>query len=61
MGTQYRSAIFYHSDEQKKTAEKSKADMDASGRFKDPIVTEITQIENYSMTRSYTFTYPRER
>lgn len=41
VGTQYRSAIFYHSPEQKKTAEASK---EAAGKnFKDPIVTEITK------------------
>lgn len=40
VGRQYRSAIFYHSDAQKKTAEASKAA--AAKNFKDPIVTEIT-------------------
>ena len=41
VGTQYRSAIFYHSDTQKKIAEASKA---AAGKnFKNPIVTEITK------------------
>ena len=42
VGTQYRSAIFYHSEEQKKTAEASKAA--AAKNFKDPIVTEITAV-----------------
>ena len=41
VGTQYRSVIFHHSDEQKKTAEASKAA--AAKNFKDPIVTEITK------------------
>ena len=40
-GNQYRSAIFYHDDDQKRAAEKSKKDLEASGRFKQPIVTEI--------------------
>ena len=40
-GTQYRSAIFYHNDEQKRIAEQSKAALAASGRFDKPIATEI--------------------
>ena len=42
-GTQYRSAIFYHSEAQKKTAEEVKARVDKSGKWKKPIVTEIVQ------------------
>ena len=45
VGTQYRSAIFYHSDEQKKTAEASKAA--AAKNFQDPIVTEITKASEF--------------
>src|SRR4051812_35966679 len=41
VGTQYRSVIFTYSPEQKAAAEKSKAAMDASGRFRRPIVTQI--------------------
>ena len=41
-GTQYRTAIFYHSPEQEATAKKSKHALDASGRFRQPIATEIT-------------------
>jgi len=40
-GTQYRSAIFYHTEKQKEIAEKSKARLIESGKFKDPVVTEI--------------------
>jgi peptide-methionine (S)-S-oxide reductase len=46
-GTQYRSAIFYHSDAQRETAERSKAAADASETFDDPIVTEITAASTY--------------
>ena len=45
VGTQYRSAIFYHSEEQKKTAEASKAA--AAADFKDPIVTEIVRAKTF--------------
>ncbi|WP_110113569.1 peptide-methionine (S)-S-oxide reductase MsrA [Bacillus sp. CGMCC 1.16541] len=40
-GPQYRAAIFYHNDKQKEAAEKTKAELAASGRFKQPIVTEV--------------------
>jgi len=43
VGTQYRSAIFYHSPEQKRAAEKSKAAFDASGVFKQKAATQIVQ------------------
>ena len=42
MGTSYRSAIFFHSEAQKQTAERVKAEVDAGGKWKRPIVTEIT-------------------
>ncbi|MBK8793078.1 MAG: bifunctional methionine sulfoxide reductase B/A protein [Holophaga sp.] len=42
MGSSYRSAIFFHGPEQKRIAEKVKAEVDASGKWKKPIVTEIT-------------------
>jgi peptide-methionine (S)-S-oxide reductase len=41
-GTQYRTAIFFHSPEQEAIAKKAKAELDASGRFRKPIATEIT-------------------
>ena len=42
-GPQYRSAIFYHTDEQKQLAEHYKQKLDAAGLFVAPIVTEITK------------------
>ena len=52
-GTQYRSAIFYHSEEQKAVAEKSKQETDASDLWTDPIVTEITPVSNYYKAEDY--------
>ena len=48
VGTQYRSVIFYHSEEQKALAENSKIEADQSEYWPNPIVTEITKINNYS-------------
>lgn len=53
VGTQYRSAIFVHSDEQQKIAEKSKNDLDISDTWQDPIVTEITQIDVFYPAEDY--------
>ena len=52
-GTQYRSAIFYHTDEQKAVAEKVKGELDKSGKFKDPIVTEITKAATFYKAEDY--------
>ena len=41
VGIQYRSAIFFHDDKQKDTAEKSKQTLDSSGVFNNPIITQI--------------------
>lgn len=43
VGTQYRSAIFYHSEEQKQAAEKMIETLENEKVFNDPIVTEVTQ------------------
>ena len=53
VGTQYRSAIFYNSLEQKQIAEESLKKTDASGLWNDPIVTEITPLSNYSKAENY--------
>lgn len=53
VGTQYRSAIFYLGDEQRQTAERVKAQVDKSGRFKRPIVTEITAASEFFPGEDY--------
>lgn len=60
IGTQYRSAIFYHSPEQKDTAEKVKAHYTASGRFGRPIVTEITPAATFWKAEEYHQDYARK-
>ncbi len=52
-GTQYRSAIFYHSDSQRNIAEESKAETDKSNLWNDPIVTEITPIDVFYPAEDY--------
>ena len=52
-GSQYRSAIFYHDPEQKALAEASKKELDASGRFKKPVVTEIVAFEAFYPAEDY--------
>lgn len=46
-GTQYRSAIFYHSQKQKELAEKAIEELTKAGAFADPIVTEVTAWKNF--------------
>jgi len=53
VGTQYRSAIFYHNDEQKAEAEKMIADLEKAEVFDNKIVTEITAINNYYVAENY--------
>jgi peptide-methionine (S)-S-oxide reductase len=53
VGTQYRSAIFYHSAEQKETAERMIAELDAAGIWQAPIVTEVTPFETFYRADDY--------
>lgn len=53
VGTQYRSAIFYTTDEQKKVAEEVKARVDKSGKWKKPVVTEITKASQFWRAEDY--------
>ncbi len=52
-GTQYRSGIFFHDDAQRKAAEASKAALDKSKPFKQPIVTEITKAPAFYIAEEY--------
>jgi peptide methionine sulfoxide reductase msrA/msrB len=52
-GNQYRPGIFYHSEAQKKAAEASKEALQKSGRFKKPIVTEITKASTFYPAEEY--------
>ena len=53
VGSQYRSVIFYHNEEQKEIALQSKITANKSGYWKDDIVTEITKLVNYSDAEEY--------
>jgi len=53
IGSQYRSAIFYHSPEQKEAAEKSKTELEASGKHDKPVVTEITEAGPFYKAEEY--------
>ncbi|MGJ8729752.1 peptide-methionine (S)-S-oxide reductase MsrA [Listeria aquatica] len=52
-GSSYRPAIFYHNEEQKKIAEQAVKDLDASGRFKKPIVTEVVPASTFYPAEEY--------
>ncbi len=60
-GTQYRSVVFYHSDAQKETAEASKKKLDASGKFKQPIATQIVPTETFYIAEDYHQQYLEKR
>ena len=52
-GTQYRTAIFYHNEEQKQSAESSKLEMERSGIYDDSIATEITPASTFYRAEDY--------
>ena len=60
IGTQYRSVIFYHNEEQKLSAESSMIRANKSGYWNNPIVTEITNLYNYSDAEDYHNNYYSE-
>ncbi len=53
VGTQYRSAIFYHSPEQKAAAEKAIADITAAKIWNNAIVTEVTELKKFYAAEGY--------
>jgi peptide-methionine (S)-S-oxide reductase len=61
MGTQYRSAIFFHSPEQEQAAQASKEQYAQSGRFKRPIVTQIVPASEYFLAEDYHQQYLEKR
>ncbi len=60
VGTQYRSVIFYHDEEQKAIAEKSRRETDASRVWPNPIVTQIEPLRNFYPAEDYHQNYYRE-
>ncbi len=58
-GTQYRSAIFYHSEAQKAEAERMIRELGADGTFPDPIVTELTRAPEFYPAEAYHADYYR--
>ena len=59
IGTQYRSAIFYHNEEQRQKAEHYKAELNKSGAYDKPVVTEITAFTNFYPAEDYHQDYYR--
>lgn len=53
VGTQYRSVIFYHNEDQKRKAMVSKRDLEQTAIFKKPIVTEITPLTKFYPAEQY--------
>lgn len=53
VGTQYRSAIFYHSPEQREIAEQVIAELTAARIWDDPIVTEVTPLSEFYLAEEY--------
>jgi len=61
VGTQYRSVIFYHDQEQLAQAEESKAKLDSSGRFRRPIATQIVPAAPFFRAEEYHQRYLEKR
>jgi methionine-S-sulfoxide reductase len=53
VGSQYRSAIFYHNDEQREIAKTLKEELDQSGKFRKPIITEIVPAGDFYQAEEY--------
>lgn len=61
VGSQYRSAIFYHTPEQLPTAIRSKENLERSGKYRRPIVTEITPAPTFYRAEEYHQQYHEKR
>jgi len=61
VGIQYRTAIFFHSPEQEEIAKKSRAALEASGKFRRPIATEITPAGTFYRAEEYHQKYLQKR
>ncbi len=53
VGSQYRSVIFYHDEKQRKIAEETKNELDQTGKYSYPIVTQIVPAENFYQAEDY--------
>jgi peptide-methionine (S)-S-oxide reductase len=60
-GSQYRTAIFFHSPEQEAAAKKSKAALDSSGKLKRPVATEISPASTFYRAEEYHQKYLEKR
>ena len=60
VGTQYRSVIFHHSDEQRETAQAVIEELDQARVFSDPVVTELTALEQFYPAEDYHNEYFRQ-
>ena len=61
VGDQYRSVVFVHDDEQRAAAERSKAELDASGRYRKPVVTAIEPAQTFYAAEDYHQQYLEKR
>ncbi|QQR88870.1 MAG: peptide-methionine (S)-S-oxide reductase MsrA [Myxococcales bacterium] len=61
IGSQYRSAIFYHNEEQRELAQQSKAQCEKQARFNEPIVTEIAKAGAFHRAEEYHQKYLAKR
>ena len=60
-GDQYRSVVFYEDEEQRAAAEQSKAELDASGRYRKPVVTVIEPAQTFYVAEDYHQQYLEKR
>jgi peptide-methionine (S)-S-oxide reductase len=61
IGDQYRSVVFFHDDEQRTAAERSKAELDSSGRYRKPVVTAVEPAQTFYPAEDYHQQYLEKR